>query len=78
MSAAVKSKAPNGTSKASTTNGTAPSTSTEKPDTSAAAGAGGSRPDKKVYDAEQDKIKSEIEAHQTKLVSFEHIVTRED
>jgi len=66
------------TKSASTANGTAkgktPSTSgtatpvTEKDTSENLASFAGGRPDKKVYDAEQTRIKSEIDALQAKLV----------
>ncbi|KAG5643951.1 hypothetical protein DXG03_009302 [Asterophora parasitica] len=72
MSAAAKSKATNGSSakgKAASTNGTTtPVSAVDKKDTSDALTALSSgKPDKNAYDAEQDKIKKEIDALQVKL-----------
>lgn len=74
---APKTKAPAPAENGSATKGKAPSSGTATPlsstvdkDTSEqlAAYAGG-KPDKKMYDAEQAKLKSEIDALQVKLVS---------
>lgn len=60
--AAPKGKAP------STNGTTTPVSTADKKDTSDVAPIG--RPDKKVFDAEQDKIKAEIDALQVKLASI--------
>lgn len=62
-------------STASSTNGTSspvPPPSGSTPDVAAehVHNYGHGRPDKSIYDAEQDKIKGEIDALQVKLVSF--------
>lgn len=56
--------------KAASTNGTTTPVSTaDKKDTSdALASLSGGKPDKKLYDIEQDKIKGEIDALQVKFV----------
>jgi hypothetical protein len=76
MSAAKSKAAPptNGAStkgKATSTSGTSTPVSTaEKKDTSdALASLTSGKPDKKLYDEEQDKIKTEIDAVQVKVVS---------
>lgn len=65
--------AANGSAKsaAASTNGTTtPVSVAEKKDTSDAVPAAvGGKPDKQVYDAEQDRIKKEIDTLQTKLAS---------
>lgn len=54
----------------SSTNGTSTPTSVAGLDTSEPTSPGGlAKPDKAAYDAEQEKIKSEIDALQVKLVS---------
>jgi hypothetical protein len=63
--AAANGAAPKGT--APSTNGTTTPVSTvDKKDTSDATA---NRPDKKTFDAEQDKIKADIDALQVKLAS---------
>jgi len=74
--AATKSKATNGNGtakgKTASTSGTAtPVSTTDRKDTSEQLAAlTGGRPDKKAYDEEQAKLKSEIDSLQTKLVSY--------
>ncbi|KAF5370130.1 hypothetical protein D9758_001028 [Tetrapyrgos nigripes] len=69
MAAAAKSKPANGSAaKPSSTSGTStPVSVADKRDTSDATTSSAGRPDKKVYDAEQDRIKGEIDALQVKL-----------
>lgn len=70
---APKPAAPNGAAPKGKHSKPAPNgpTAVAKPDTTTPAPttSGSSRPDKAAYDAEQDKIKVEIDALQSKLVS---------
>ncbi|KAF9075789.1 hypothetical protein BDP27DRAFT_1256552 [Rhodocollybia butyracea] len=74
MASAAKSKPANGSSakgkaSAANTNGTTTpvSVASEKKDTLEAPAVSGGKPDKKLYDVEQDKLKTEIDALQVKL-----------